>query len=57
MKITLNLFALLFFGFTTALAVGCGGKGGPVTPATTDEVPTSAEPPPGQPEPTVEDDR
>ena len=57
MKLTLKLFTLLFFCFASTLVVGCGSDSGPVTPATTDEVPTSEEPPPGEEEPTVEDDR
>ncbi len=44
------LFALLF-GFLSLQAIGCGVDDGPVTPATTDEVPTSEEPPPGEEEP------
>ena len=58
MKVDLKLLALLLlFCFALAPVVGCGGDDGPVTPATTDEVPTSEEPPPGKEEPTVEDDR
>ena len=44
------VFALLF-GFLSLQAVGCGGEDGPGAPATTDEVPTSEEPPPGEEEP------
>jgi hypothetical protein len=52
MKIDLKLLALiLLFCFATVPVAGCGGDDGPVTPATTDEVPTSEEP--TEPEPVL----
>jgi hypothetical protein len=57
MKTDLRSLSLILFCFLLSWVVGCGGDNGPVTPATTSEVPTTAAPPPGEEEQPVTDDR
>ena len=55
MRNSVRLFVPLALGGVLLLALGCTSNAGPVTPATSDQQPTGAEPEPGS-EPTLSEE-